>query len=95
MNSEAGTEQIERSAEKHSRLLPLGLSASALMIAVDYLLTGNWSGAPYYMMAGLTLVLASKIGSKLKTEQSTAEDISNPYLTDCSASNLAEAREQI
>jgi len=71
MKSEAETGQMVRSAEKHSVQLPLGLSASALMIAVDYLLTGNWSGAPYYMMAGLTLAITSKFSNHVDRSQRT------------------------
>ncbi len=93
--SDAGTERTERSAGSHSRLLPMGLSACAMMIAVDYLLTGNWSGTPYYILAGLMLAIAARFNQQSKTEQAPTEEESAPYLPDCPSAGLVEIRENI
>ncbi|OZG71541.1 hypothetical protein BTA51_19850 [Hahella sp. CCB-MM4] len=81
IESEAGTEQADHSVST-SRVVPMGISACALMIAVDYLFSGNWSGAPYYFLAGLTLALTAFLGRKARSRKTisgskTGEDMLN------------------
>ncbi|WP_020407557.1 hypothetical protein [Hahella ganghwensis] len=71
VESEAGTEQADHSVST-SRVVPMGISACALMIAVDYLLSGNWSGAPYFFLAGLVLALTAYLGRKAKRRKRTS-----------------------